>query len=89
MCRDENFELPHDVDLAFLTIHGTFGEDGQLQKILEDRGVAYTGDGIKESRIAFRQNPLEGEISRKQCNDAILAGSGSRVSIRRFPCQSW
>jgi len=51
--RDENFELPHDVDLAFLTIHGTFGEDGQLQKILEDRGVAYTGDGIKESRIAF------------------------------------
>src|SRR5437867_7997149 len=51
--RDENFELPHDVDLAFLTIHGTFGEDGQLQKILEDRGVAYTGDGIEESRIAF------------------------------------
>src|SRR6266571_7091659 len=51
--RDENFQLPYDVDLAFLTIHGTFGEDGQLQKILEDRGVAYTGDGIEESRIAF------------------------------------
>src|SRR4029453_12112349 len=53
--QDENFELPHDVDLAFLTIHGTFGEDGQLQKILEDRGVAYTGDGIKESRILFEK----------------------------------
>src|SRR6184192_4480667 len=51
--HDENFALPPDIDLAFLTIHGTFGEDGQLQKILEDRGVAYTGDGIKESRIAF------------------------------------
>ncbi|HEY2626174.1 MAG TPA: D-alanine--D-alanine ligase [Candidatus Udaeobacter sp.] len=51
--RDENFELSHDVDLAFLAIHGTFGEDGQLQQILEDRGVAYTGDGIEESRIAF------------------------------------
>jgi len=51
--RDENFELSHDVDLTFLTIHGTFGEDGQLQQILEDRGVAYTGDGIEESRIAF------------------------------------
>ncbi len=23
--RDENFQLPSDVDLAFLTIHGTFG----------------------------------------------------------------
>jgi D-alanine-D-alanine ligase len=51
--RDENFPLPKDVDLAFLTIHGTFGEDGQLQKILEDRGVAYTGDGVEESRITF------------------------------------
>ena len=35
--RDESFRLPGDVDLAFITIHGTFGEDGQLQKILEDR----------------------------------------------------
>jgi D-alanine-D-alanine ligase len=33
--RDEDFPLPKDVDLAFLTIHGTFGEDGTLQKILE------------------------------------------------------
>ena len=51
--RDENFQLPNDIDLAFLTIHGTFGEDGQVQKILEDRGVAYTGDGVDASRIAF------------------------------------
>ena len=51
--RDENFELPRDIDLAFLTIHGTFGEDGQLQQILENRGMPYTGDGIKESWIAF------------------------------------
>jgi D-alanine-D-alanine ligase len=51
--RDENFRLPNDVDLAFIAIHGTFGEDGQIQKILEDRGVAYTGEGVKESRLAF------------------------------------
>src|SRR2546430_3065613 len=51
--RDENFQLPKDVDLAFLTIHGTFGEDGQLQTILEDRGVPYTGEGIEGSRTAF------------------------------------
>jgi D-alanine-D-alanine ligase len=51
--RDEDFQLPKDVDLAFLTIHGTFGEDGTLQKILEDRGVSYTGEGIEGSRSAF------------------------------------
>src|SRR5205814_3091280 len=51
--HDGNFPLPKDVDLAFITIHGTFGEDGQLQKILENRGVAYTGDGVEASQIAF------------------------------------
>jgi D-alanine-D-alanine ligase len=51
--RDEDFALPKDVDLAFITIHGTFGEDGQLQKILEERGVAYTGDGVEASLAAF------------------------------------
>jgi D-alanine-D-alanine ligase len=51
--RDENFQLPGEVDLAFITIHGTFGEDGQIQKILERRGIAYTGDGVSASEIAF------------------------------------
>ena len=51
--RGENFALPKDVDLAFITIHGTFGEDGQLQKILEERSVPYTGDGVEPSRAAF------------------------------------
>lgn len=51
--RDENFALLDDVDLAFIALHGTFGEDGQVQKILEDRGVAYTGEGIKGSELAF------------------------------------
>src|SRR5436190_14114902 len=51
--HDEHFELPDDVDLAFLTIHGTFGEDGQLQRILEQRGIAYTGDGVEASANAF------------------------------------
>ena len=53
--RDEDFQLPKDVDLAFLTIHGTFGEDGTLQKILEDRGISYTGEGVEGSRSAFEK----------------------------------
>ena len=51
--RNEDFELPNDLDLAFITIHGTFGEDGQIQKILERRGIAYTGEGVTTSEIAF------------------------------------
>src|SRR5262249_56526658 len=51
--RDETFQLPADVDLAFIALHGTFGEDGQIQQVLEQRGVAYTGEGVEQSRLAF------------------------------------
>ena len=53
--RDENFELPENVELAFIALHGTFGEDGQVQRILEARGVPYTGEGVTESEIAFNK----------------------------------
>jgi D-alanine-D-alanine ligase len=51
-----DFELPAGTGLAYNVIHGTFGEDGQLQKILEDKGVPYTGAGVTSSRIAFDKN---------------------------------
>lgn len=47
------FEVPADTLIAFNTIHGTFGEDGQLQAICEARGLRYTGAGVETSRIAF------------------------------------
>lgn len=51
--RAADFDLPQDVELAFIAIHGTFGEDGQIQEILEKRGIPYTGEGMQESRVAF------------------------------------
>ncbi len=47
------FEVPEGVAVAFNVVHGTFGEDGQIQTILADRGIAYTGEGIEGSRLAF------------------------------------
>jgi D-alanine-D-alanine ligase len=41
------------VDVAFITLHGTFGEDGTLQRMLEDSGLAYTGSGPEASTCAF------------------------------------
>jgi D-alanine-D-alanine ligase len=48
--------LPDDTGLAYNVIHGTFGEDGQLQSILEQRGIPYTGAGVASSRLAFDKN---------------------------------
>ncbi len=52
----KDLELPEDTGLAYNVIHGTFGEDGQLQSILEKRGIPYTGAGVASSRLAFDKN---------------------------------
>lgn len=51
--RGPDFELPPETEIAFNVIHGTFGEDGQLQRILESRGVSYTGEGVAGSALAI------------------------------------
>lgn len=51
-----DLQLPDGTDLAFNAIHGTFGEDGTLQALLESRGIAYTGAGVASSRLAFDKN---------------------------------
>ena len=51
--KGPEFELPPVINLAFIALHGTFGEDGQVQRILEERGIAYTGEGVAESELAF------------------------------------
>ena len=48
-----DFELPEGTDVAVNVIHGTFGEDGELQAELERRGVPYTGAREVSSRLAF------------------------------------
>lgn len=46
-------DIPEGTGLCFNTIHGTFGEDGELQEILEAMKMPYTGAGAESSRVAF------------------------------------
>ena len=41
------------IDVAFIALHGRFGEDGTVQKILEEAGIPYTGSGVEASRLAL------------------------------------
>lgn len=40
-------------DVVFPLLHGTFGEDGQLQEILEQRALRFVGSGSAASRLAI------------------------------------
>jgi len=53
--RPDNMDILEDdsIDVFFIALHGRFGEDGQLQQILEDKSLVYTGSGPEASRLAF------------------------------------
>ncbi len=45
--------LLKSVDLAFPVMHGQFGEDGGIQKLLERLKVPYTGSGVEACKRCF------------------------------------
>ncbi len=47
------WSLPLGVDVVFLALHGSYGEDGTIQKELDQLGVPFTGCDADSSRIAF------------------------------------
>src|SRR5881397_380354 len=49
----EQWELRRGTQVVFLALHGTYGEDGTVQRRLEALGVPYTGCDSQASRTAF------------------------------------
>jgi D-alanine-D-alanine ligase len=41
------------IDVAFLALHGSYGEDGCVQGVLELLGIPYTGSGVMASALAM------------------------------------
>jgi D-alanine-D-alanine ligase len=74
-----NSSLFDDVDLAFLGLHGKFGEDGKIQTLLEMRGINYTGSDIFSSALA-----MDKDISK-----SVLEYNGIKtpkwISIKKDP----
>src|SRR4051812_11086310 len=45
--------LDHPCDVIFPVLHGDFGESGELQQILEERGIPFVGSESESSRIGM------------------------------------
>ncbi|MDX2227123.1 MAG: D-alanine--D-alanine ligase [Verrucomicrobiae bacterium] len=86
--RSESVDLPAGTDVAFIALHGRFGEDGQVQELLERRGIAYTGSDADYARAC-----LDKTISKRRFVAAgvstpaheILEGSGAMLKSLRIP----
>ena len=49
--KEKTWSLPSGTDVVFLALHGTYGEDGTIQKQLDELGVPYTGCDAEASRL--------------------------------------
>lgn len=47
--------LTEKVEVAFIALHGKFGEDGTVQGLLELMGLPYTGSGVLASALAMNK----------------------------------
>jgi|UniRef100_UPI00404A2A53 D-alanine-D-alanine ligase len=61
---------PLQIDCVFPVLHGEFGEDGQIQQLLENSKIAYVGSGVEASAHAMD----------KSIAKAIFAKSGLLIA---------
>jgi len=79
---DEQWRLPKGTDVVFLALHGTYGEDGTVQRRLEELGVPYTGCDAEASRIGFDKL-----LTKQRC---VAAGvPTARFLLVDSPAASW
>ena len=45
--------LRKKIEVAFIALHGRYGEDGCVQGLLEVMGIPYTGSGVRASSVAM------------------------------------
>jgi D-alanine-D-alanine ligase len=63
--RNGSWVLPPKTDVVFLALHGTYGEDGTVQRRLDELGAIYTGCDAEASRVAFDK-----ALTKKRCVEA-------------------
>src|SRR6202044_3712323 len=56
-----------DIDVVFPVLHGTFGEDGTVQGLLELADLAYVGAGVLGSAVS-----MDKDVMKRVCRDAGL-----------------
>lgn len=48
--------LKEEIDVCMIGLHGTFGEDGQVQSLFEAAGIVFTGSGSEASKLAMQKH---------------------------------
>jgi len=77
-------ELISHLDVAFPVLHGTFGEDGTLQGLLELTDIAYVGAGVLASSLGMDKGMFK-EVMRAHNISVLDWGVFLRSEIEQNP----
>jgi D-alanine-D-alanine ligase len=76
------------IDVAFIALHGKYGEDGSIQGLLEMTGIPYTGSGLLSSALCMDKSIakifLEHEGIRCAKGETYTRGQELKVALE-FP----
>lgn len=82
-------ELPDldGVEAVFIALHGRFGEDGAIQKLLDEKQIPYTGAGSRESLVAFDKLLTREALKKTACPlpEALILNSNQQVADITLP----
>ena len=72
-------DISNNFDLSFIAMHGEYGEDGTLQKLLEKHKIPYTRSTSKASRLAMDKAKFIETLRQKKinCPDSITVSRNS------------
>lgn len=54
------------IDIVFIALHGKVGEDGTIQRLLEEMNIPYTGSGVTASYLALNKIEAKRIFQEKQ-----------------------
>ncbi len=75
------------IDVFFIAMHGEFGEDGQLQQMLEDKSLVYTGSGPQACKLAFDKMASKKLFAQAGVATAAAVEFNSNTDIRQLEKQ--
>ena len=85
-----------DIDVVFPVLHGTFGEDGTVQGLLELADLAYVGAGVLASSVSMDKEVMKRLLVERGLAGGRVYGGAPRTVSRgrslrdnsRFRCSS-
>lgn len=83
-CSRAPQEILCSVDVVFIALHGAYGEDGQVQRLLDTLGVPYTGSKSFPSAIALNKVLTKDKMREHNVRMArhMLVGASARANVQ-------